>query len=540
MVSKAEGRVQMAPDGEQRPEQDRRGARHQRVGLIAGPIAFVALLLLPFPASVPVAAHRTAAVALLMAVWWMSEALPLAATALLPLALFPALGILTPAASAQPYANSVIFLFLGGFVLALGMERWGLHRRIALAVVALVGTGPRRLIGGFMVATAFLSMWISNTATAAMMLPIGLALAALMRHAPGTPTGAGEAARSGAEVSSAVADPDVGDLPDDDAPHAAFPFGTALMLGIAYAATIGGVATLIGTPPNAVFAASAQEILGRSVGFAEWMLVGVPVTLIMLPIAWALLVFVLHPPGTLPAGADRLLKDERRSLGPMSRGEKLVLVVFCLTALGWLMRSPKQIGALHVPGLTALWPGIDDSTIAIVAALLLFILPADWRRGVFVMNWRTARGLPWGVLLLFGGGLSLAHAFEKSGLTLSIAHLVSGLAGMPGWVLLLVIVTTFVLLSELASNTAIAALAMPVLAAAATGTGQDPLLFMAAGALAASAAYMMPVATPPNAIVFGSGYIGMGQMIRAGIWLNIISIVLLLLVGRLIIAHVLL
>jgi solute carrier family 13 (sodium-dependent dicarboxylate transporter), member 2/3/5 len=528
MVSTVEGRVQKAPAGEQPPERERRGSTHQRVGLIAGPIAFVILLMLPFPASLPEAAHRTAAVALLMAIWWMSEALPLAATALLPLALFPALGVLNPAESAQPYANSVIFLFLGGFVLALGMERWGLHRRIALAVVALVGTGPRRLIGGFMVATAFLSMWISNTATAATMLPIGLALAALMRQAPGTTT------------AGAADERDAADLPDDDAPHAAFPFGTALMLGIAYAATIGGVATLIGTPPNAVFAAAAQELLGRSIGFAEWMLVGLPVTLIMLPIAWALLVFVLYPPGTLPAGAGTLLKAERRSLGPMSRGEKLVLVVFCLTAFAWIMRSPKQIGAVHIPGLTALWPGIDDSTIAIVAALLLFMLPVDWRRGVFVMNWKTARGLPWGVLLLFGGGLSLAHAFEASGLTLSIAHVVSGLAGLPGWVLLLVVVTTFVLLSELASNTAIAALAMPVLAAAAAGTGQNPLLFMAAGALAASAAYMMPVATPPNAIVFGSGYIRMGQMIRAGIWLNVASILLLLLVGRLIITHVLL
>lgn len=523
MVSTAEGRVQTA--SEERSQQDGRGGAHQRIGLIAGPIAFVALLALPFPASVSAAAHRTAAVALLMAIWWMSEALPLAATALLPLALFPALGVLTPAASAQPYANSVIFLFLGGFVLALGMERWGLHRRIALAVVALVGTGPRRLIGGFMAATAFLSMWISNTATAAMMLPIGLALAALMRRAPGA------RAEPGAAVEAD---------PDDDASHAAFPFGTALMLGIAYAATIGGVATLIGTPPNAVFAASAQEILGRTIGFAEWMMVGVPVTLVLLPIAWGLLVFVLHPPGKLPPGAGALLRDERHSLGPMSRGEKLVLVVFCLTALGWIMRSPKQIGALHVPGLTAVLPGIDDSTIAIIAALLLFILPVDWRHGVFVMNWRTARGLPWGVLLLFGGGLSLAHAFEASGLTLAIAHVVNGLAGMPGWVLLLVVVTTFVLLSELASNTAIAALAMPVLAAAAAGTGQNPLLFMAAGALAASAAYMMPVATPPNAIVFGSGYIRMGQMIRAGIWLNIVSIILLLLVGRLIITHVLL
>lgn len=512
MVSPTEGSVQPSPPGlERRPDPpERSGATHQRVGLFAGPIAFLLVLALPLGAVMPPAAQKTAAVAAFMAVWWMTEALPLPATALLPLVLFPALGILAPAGAAAPYANPVIFLFLGGFVLALAVERWGLHRRIALGVVGVVGTGPRRLIGGFMIATAFLSMWISNTATAAMMLPIGLALATLV----------GRSQQHGADDTAA-------------------PFATALMLGIAYAATIGGVATLIGTPPNAVFAAAALEIVGRDIGFAQWMLVGVPATLIMLPIAWALLVFVLYPPGDLPVGAGDLLRAERHSLGPMSRGERMVGVVFALTAFGWLARAPKHLGGFTIPGLTDLLPGIDDSTIAISAALLLFVLPVDWRRGVFLMDWKTARRLPWGVLLLFGGGLSLARAFEESGLTTTIAQMVSAMGGFPIWVLLLAVITTFVLLSELASNTAIAALAMPVLAAAATGLGQDPILFMAAGALAASAAYMMPVATPPNAVVFGSGYIRMGQMIRAGIWLNIVAILVLLFLANTLVGPIL-
>ncbi len=517
MVSNADDPVQTSPPGlEDRPEPPgRTGAGHQRAGLVAGPFVFLGLLLVPIPGLGP-DAQKTAAVAALMAIWWMTEALPLPATSLVPLAVFPALGVLTPQATAAPYANPVIFLFLGGFLVALGVERWGLHRRIALAVLDVVGIGPRRIIGGFMIATAFLSMWISNTATAAMMLPIGLALAKLVqRSQPGH-------------------DDDVPRMPSD------YPFGTALMLGIAYAATIGGVATLIGTPPNAVFAAAALEILGREIGFAEWMMLGLPVAVILLPIAWALLVYVLHPPGSIPPDAHGLLHEERAALGPLGPGERRVAAVFALTAAGWLFRSPKQIGAVTIPGLTDLLPGIDDSTIAMAAALLLFIVPVDWRRGVFLMDWRTARQVPWGVLLLFGGGLSLARAFQESGLTLAIAEGVSALAGFPVWVLILAIVATFVLLSELASNTAIAALAMPVLAAAAAGVGQEPLLFMAAGALAASAAYMMPVATPPNAVVFGSGYIRLGQMMRAGVWLNIIAIILLALLARVLVGAVLL
>ena len=461
----------------------------RRIGLAAGAFLFLLVLLLPWGA--PPAARRTAAVALLMAVWWMTEAVPLAATALLPLVLFPALGVLRPEPAAAPYANPVIFLFLGGFLLAAAMERSGLHRRVALAVVARAGASPRRLVLGFMAATAFVSLWISNTATAAMMLPIGLALAGLLR-------------------------------PPE--PGARFPFGAALMLGIAYAATIGGIGTLSGTPPNAVFAAAVRETLGREIGFLPWMAVGLPVVALLLPAAWALLVHVFFRPGPLPAGAAELVAAERARLGPATPAERRTGLVFLATALGWLFREPKEIGAVHVPGLAELVPGIDDSTIAVAGALALFLLPAGRGARGALLDWAAARRIPWGVLLLFGGGLSLARAFDESGLTALVAHAVAGLGGLPGPLLVALVAASLIFLSELASNTAVAAMAMPLLAAAAAGVGLDPVVLMAAGALAASTAFMLPVGTPPNALAFGTGYVRMGEMIRAGFWLNLLSV----------------
>ncbi|MBI4544939.1 MAG: DASS family sodium-coupled anion symporter, partial [Gemmatimonadetes bacterium] len=349
-------------------------------------------------------------------------------------------------------------------------------------------------------------LWVSNTATAAMMLPIGLALTELLRPAD---------------------------------PEEPFLFATALMLGIAYSATIGGLGTLIGTPPNAVFAAAARELLGQEVGFAEWLAVGLPLVVILLPLSWVLLVFVFFPPGRLPPGAADLLRSQRQELGPPRRGEILTLIIFLLAVAGWLMREPKQLGAWRIPGLTDLAPGVDDSTIAIAAARLLFLLPVERRRSEFVLDWGTAQRLPWGVLLLFGGGLSLARAFEETGLTEAIAAGVGGLVGLPVWVVLGLTAAVFVYLSELASNTAIAALAMPVLAAAARGVGQEPLVFMAVGALASSTAFMLPVGTPPNAIAFGTGYIRMADMVRAGFWLNLISVALVTLAASLLIGRVL-
>lgn len=473
----------------------------RRAGILAGTIVAIVIAVAPVGGADDVLARRTAAVAALMAIWWLTEALPIAATALLPLLLFPALGILRPADAAAPYANPVIFLFLGGFMLALAMQRWGLHRRIAIAIVSAVGTKPERLVLGFMVATAFLSMWISNTATTAMMVPIGIAICDLLR-------------------------------PDHDAP---FPFGTAVMLGIAYAATIGGIGTLIGTPPNAVFAAAAAQQIGRPIGFAEWMMVGMPIVIVLLPITWLLLVRVLHRPGPLPDIAHELLRAERERLGPRSRPERIVAAVFIAMAAAWVLREPKQFGSFTLPGIASFAPGIDDAAIAIAGAIILFLAPAGTGEGRRVLEWQDTRTMPWGVLLLFGGGLSLARAFESSGLAQHIAHVVAALGAAPPWLIVLATATIFLALSELASNTAIAAMAMPVLAATAIGFGAPPLPLMATGALAASCAFMLPVGTPPNAIVFGTGLIGIRQMAATGIWINLLALAIVTLAGILLV-----
>jgi sodium-dependent dicarboxylate transporter 2/3/5 len=428
-------------------------------------------------------------VAALMAVWWMSEALPIPVTALLPLALFPALGILSMPEAAAPYAHELIFLFMGGFFLAAGMEASGLHRRIALGIVAATGTGPERLVLGFMVATAALSMWISNTATAAMMLPIAVAVARLLNPVDGA---------------------------------AVPPLAVCLMLGIAWAASIGGVATLIGTPPNAVLAGAADELLGRTIGFGEWMAVGLPLSLAMLPLAWLLLVRVLHPPGRLPEGSAAVLEGERRGLGPRSRHETVVAVVFTLAAAGWMLRQPRDLGAFSLPGITNWLPEVRDSTIAMAAALLLFLIPVSAARPA--LRWSEARDIPWGVLVLFGGGLSLARGMERSGLAGAIGTAVSGLDAVPLWLLLGAIALVFVFLTELTSNTATATMAMPILAGVAAGLQEPALPLMAAAAMAASMAFMLPVATPPNAMVFGSGLLTIGQMARAGFWLNLLAV----------------
>lgn len=426
-----------------------------------------------------------------MATWWMTEAIPIPATAILPLGLFPMLGVLDAPNASAPYANELIFLFMGGFFLAVTMEKWGLHKRIALRIMAFVGTSPNRLVLGFMLATAFLSMWISNTATAAMMLPIGIAVGEMLKPA---------------------------------GQRGSYNFGTALMLGIAYAASIGGVSTLIGTPPNAVLAGAASEILGYQIGFVQWMGVGLPVTMVMLPITWLALTRFLYPPGDLSGDAASIIDGERRALGVMSRGERRTAIVFGLTALAWVLRSEKTFGGVTIPGLQSLSPNLRDSTIAMTAAAVLFMLPVDWKKGEFALDWRTAQRIPWGVLVLFGGGLSLARAMDQSGLAVWIGNGVAALQSVPGIVIILVVATLVVFLTELTSNVATTSMAMPVMAGAAIGLGLEPLNLMAVAALAASMAFMLPVATPPNAIVFGSGYITIPQMSRAGLVLNLCAI----------------
>jgi solute carrier family 13 (sodium-dependent dicarboxylate transporter), member 2/3/5 len=463
------------------------GGLRQRVGLIVGPAALVLLLLLAPPAGMSVAAWRTAAIGLFMAIWWITEAVPIPVTALLPLVLFPLFGVLSIGATAAPYSNPVIFLFLGGFVLALCMERHQLHRRIALGVVRLLGVRPSRVVLGFMAVTAFLSMWVSNTATAVMMLPIGVSVVQLVR-------------------------PDAGDGPMD------FNFAVALMLGIAYAASIGGLATLIGTPPNALLAGFMLETYGVEVGFAQWMLVGLPLALVALPLAWlvlAKLAFPIHL-AEIPGGLSTI-QAQYDALGPTSRAERWIGGIFTVTALLWISRP-----------LLGTWvPGLSDTGIAIAAAAATFVVPLDVRRGSFLMDWRTAERLPWGVLLLFGGGLALAEAVTTSGLAAWIGVALAGLQAWPPLAIVVLVTVVIIFLTELTSNTATAATFLPLIAALAMALGQNPFFLLAPAALAASCAFMLPVATPPNAVLYGSGYVTIPQMARAGLWLNLMFVVLI-------------
>jgi sodium-dependent dicarboxylate transporter 2/3/5 len=478
----------------------------RRRWIVAGPVLFVILLLLPRPDDVTPEGKATLALAAWMAIWWLTVAVPLAVTALLPLVLLPALGVASPSAAAAPYANPVIFLFMGGFFLAKTMQRWSLHRRLALAVVARTGTSPRRLVAGFMAACALLSMWMSNTAATLMMMPIGLAVLSLLEPASGS-DGWPEGGRSEASA-----------------------LGTALMLGIAYAGSIGGVATLIGTPPNAVLAAMADELLQVDVSFARWMKMGLPVSLLALVCCWALLCLVLFRLPDRPLrGASEMIERQRRELGGWHLAERVTAATFFVAALAWILREPKQVGGLTIPGIQTLLPEVGDATIAIAAALVLFVWPTRDRDGrrTTVLDWNHARSIPWDILVLFGGGLSLAGAFQSTGLTKWLGGELAILAGLPDVLIIAAVATLFVFVTEITSNTATATLGLPVMAALGSSIGVPPLALMTTAAMGASMAFMLPVATPPNAIVFGTGYIEPADMRRAGFWLNWIGIIVI-------------
>jgi sodium-dependent dicarboxylate transporter 2/3/5 len=478
-----------------------RSARTSRIGLVLGVVFFVAMLFLDLQPGNPVPT-RMAAVAILMATWWITEAIPLFATALVPIVLFPLLGIADGGVVAPVYFNSTILLFMGGFMIALTMERWGLHRRIALRIIALIGGGPARIVLGFMIASAFLSMWISNTATAVMMVPIGLAIILAMEKDFGT-----------------------------EQTHS---FTVGLMLGIAYACSVGGLSTLVGTPPNLsfirIFAITFPD--APEISFGPWLLVGFPISVIMLAIIWLLLTRVFF---RVPAHVtiDRaVVRRERSQLGSMSFEEKVVAVVFAATALLWVFRIRLDLGFVSLPGWSELLADpslVDDGTVAIAMAALLFFVPtrSPDAGSAMVADSDVIRRLPWDIVLLFGGGFALAYGFRTTGLSQLIGEQFAGLASAPVWLIVASICLVLTFLTELTSNLATTEMVLPILASVAVAAHLHPLLLMIPATFSASCAFMMPVATPPNAIIFGSGRIRIPEMARVGFLINLIGVIVI-------------
>ncbi|RDV39622.1 SLC13/DASS family transporter [Bradymonadaceae bacterium TMQ3] len=474
------------------------------VGLIAGPVVFFLIMLGQGIEGLSEAGTAALAITLLMAIWWLTEAIPIYVTALVPIVLFPLTGVLPAAETTLNYGHELIYLFLGGFLLSIAVEKWHLHRRVALSIIAKVGFEPARLVLGFMVATGFLSMWISNTASAMMMVPIGLAVvtqvAALTeRHQPEIDTSPG-----------------------------GFHFGMSLMLGIAYSASIGGIATIIGSPPNAIFVGYVDRVHSTTISFLQWMYYGLPIAVVGILIAWFYLTKKAYPIriGGME-GIANVVDEGLRELGPMRHSERRVLAIFALVAGLWVLR-----GAL-APYLSSFGlGGFSDTTVAILGAILLFIVPSHCEPGEPLLVWEDVREVPWGILLLFGGGLALASGIEASGLATWLAEGLGFLEGAPGILVILVLVAVVIFLTEVTSNTSTATIFVPVVAILATVVGLHPYTLMISVVTAASCAFMLPVATPPNAVVFASNYVTMNDMMRAGLRLNIAFIVLIALLGR--------
>tara|TARA_R110002050_G_scaffold16719_1_gene50474 strand:+ start:126034 stop:127488 length:1455 start_codon:yes stop_codon:yes gene_type:complete len=458
------------------------------IALVVGPLYFILSYFFQPPPEMPEKAFLMLGIAIWIAIWWISEAVPIAVTSLLPIILFPISGVLDVGATTAAFGDKYVFLYLGGFILAIAIEKWNLHKRIALNIINLIGTNIYRIILGFMVATAFLSMWISNTATAVMMLPMGMSIVSELKDNPTT------------------------DVNENSI------FGKTLMLSVAYAASIGGIATLIGTPPNLVFAGFVQQSYGIEISFWQWIKFGLPISIFMLGIAWYYLTRIAYKFKQIefPGGKEeinRLLFQ----LGPMKREEKAVLFVFVLTAVCWITRSFL---------LQKFIPGIDDTAIAITAAIILFIIPSSKKNRSLVV-WEDAIKIPWGIILLFGGGMALAAGFQTTGLAVWFGNQMGLLEGVSLFFLVLIIIASVNFLTEVTSNLATTAMLMPILAPIAFNLNVNPFILMVATTVAASCAFMLPVATPPNAVVFGSGYLKISDMIKSGFWLNVISIIFL-------------
>ncbi len=459
--------------------------------LLLGPLVFILFLIFQPPAEMSDNAFIMLGITVWIAIWWISEPVPIAVTSLLPIVLFPATGILDISETTAAFGDKYVFLYLGGFILAIAIEKWNLHKRIALNIINLIGTNIYGIILGFMVATAFLSMWISNTATAVMMLPMGMSIVSTLKDNP-----------TSDENENTI-------------------FGKALMLSIAYAASIGGIATLIGTPPNLVFAGFVQKTYGIEITFSQWIKFGLPISILFLGIAWLYLTRVAYTfKQTVFPGGKQEIKRLLTELGPIKKEEKIVLLVFIVTALCWITRSFI---------LQKFIPGLDDTVIAITAAVVLFILPSSKKNKPLII-WADAIKIPWGIILLFGGGMALATGFETTGLAVWLGNQMDLLEGISFFLLLLIIIAAVNFLTEVTSNLATTAMLMPILAPIALNLNVNPFTLMVATTVAASCAFMLPVATPPNAVVFGSGYLKITDMIKAGFWMNLVSIIILTLI----------
>jgi len=459
----------------------------KKIGLLLGPLLFVLIFLMLDIEGLSVAGKAVLASAVWIAVWWITEALPIAVTALLPIVLFPISGGLSLSETTVSYGHPYIFLFLGGFILAIAIEKWNLHRRIALQIIKVVGTDVSTIILGFMIATAFLSMWISNTACAVMILPVGIAIVKQLKDNPATIANENEI------------------------------FAKALMLSIAYAASIGGMATLIGTPPNLVLVGIVKESYGIEISFLQWFMFGFPISLVLLFVSWVFLTKFAFKfeQKKFPGGVEEI-NEQLKKLGPLGYEEKWILVVFVVTALAWITRSFL---------ITPYFPAIDDSIIALLSCITLFLLPSK-NKSIPLLNWQDTLHLPWGILLLFGGGMALAVGFESSGLAVWIGEHLKALQTIPLLLLLLLLIAAVNFLTEITSNLATTAMLLPILVSIASAIDVNPYFLLVGATIAASCAFMLPVATPPNAVVFGSGYLKIEDMVKAGFWLNILSIII--------------
>jgi sodium-dependent dicarboxylate transporter 2/3/5 len=457
----------------------------KKIGLFLGPFLFILIKYFFHPEGLSEAAIGVLASTFWIAIWWITEPVDIPMTSLLPIVLFPLNGSLSLSETTASYGHQYIFLFLGGFILAIAIEKWNLHKRIALTIITLIGTNMNRIVLGFMIATAFLSMWISNTATAVMILPVGMAVITHLKDNPNTK-----------ENENIL-------------------FAKILMLAIAYSASIGGMATLIGTPPNLVLAGIVEKTYHTEITFLQWFMFGFPLSVVLLLLSWLYLTRIAFKidQKEFPGGKEEI-ESQLEKLGPISYQEKIIFLVFVATALAWITRSFL---------LVKLAPNIDDTIIAILAALVLFIIPSK-KNNEALMTWKDAVSLPWGILILFGGGMALAIGFETTGLATWIGNHLTMLEGVSVLLLLFALITAVNFLTEITSNMATTAMLLPVLVSLALIIDIHPYVLLVSATLAASCAFMLPVATPPNAVVFGSGYIKIEDMVKKGFWMNIISI----------------